>query len=118
MSQTESEAPSGSVEAVKLVKATETDWEAKILAARKAADAALAQSRADASAAVAAARAAADRDRTSAVQMARLSADQEAAKIVAEGEVAARKDNSGRGRKPVDRKDEVLSAVLDGFADQ
>jgi vacuolar-type H+-ATPase subunit H len=102
---------------VKLVKASETEWETRIAAAKKAADAALAQLRNDAAAAVTAARVAAEKDRATAVEAARAGADLEAAKIVADGEAAAQRDSAG-GRRPADRKDEVLAAVLEGFADQ
>lgn len=116
MSNTRATSGTGSLEAVKLVKATETEWEGKTAAARTTADAVLARLRDEAAAAVAAARADAERDRTRAVEAARSSADQEAVKIVADGEVAARRDSAGAGRRPADRRDEVLNAVLEGLA--
>ncbi|MGA8275436.1 MAG: hypothetical protein WB852_03965 [Thermoplasmata archaeon] len=114
MSNTETAAGSGSLEAVKLVKATETEWEAKIAAARKAAEASLAQLRDDAAAAVASARIEAESARVRSVETARSTADADAAKIVAEGQAAARRDKAGRS--PSDRRDEVLAAVLEDLA--
>jgi|GEM_PF-3364035 len=116
MSNTEAAGGSGSLEAVKLVKATETEWEARIAAAKKAADAALARLRDEAAAAVAAARADADRERSRAVESARATADLEAAKIVTDGEAAARQDSAGAGRRPSDRRDDILDAVLEDLA--
>jgi vacuolar-type H+-ATPase subunit H len=114
MSNPEVVAGSGSLTAVKLVKATETEWEAKIAAARKAAEASLAQLREEAAAAVAAARTDVEGERVRSVEAARLLADQEAAKIVAEGEGSAERDKAGH--RLADRKDAVLAAVLEDLA--
>ncbi len=114
MSNTEAPAGTGSLEAVKLVKATETEWEARLAAARKASDAALAQLRDAAKAAVAAARAEADGARTRSIEAARETADADAAKIVADGQTAVRRDQAGR--RPEDQKDAVLTAVLEDLA--
>jgi vacuolar-type H+-ATPase subunit H len=115
MSNTEAAgSTSGSLDAVKLVKATEAEWEAKIAAARKAGEASLAQLRDAAAAAVAAARADAERERTRSVETARASADAEAALIVTDGQSAAQKDATGR--RPRDRKAAVLNAVLGDLA--
>jgi vacuolar-type H+-ATPase subunit H len=114
MSNTEVPASSGSLDAVKLVKATETEWETRLAAARTAAEASLAQLRDAAAAAVAAARAEAESARNHSVEAARATADAEAAQIVAEGTAAAQRDKSGR--RPADRKDDVLTAVLEDLA--
>jgi vacuolar-type H+-ATPase subunit H len=116
MSDSETATGAGSLDAVKLVKATETEWEAKVAAARKAADAAIARLRDQAAAAVAAARVEADRDRTRAVEVARATADAEAAQIVTDGQSAAQRDSAGAGRRPADRRAEVLDAVLGNLA--
>ena len=116
MSNTGTEADPGSVEAVKRVKSTETEWEARIAAARKAADASLAELRAAAAATVATARTEAERERTRAVDIARSTADQEAAQIVAVGQVAADQDAKGSGQRPSDRKRDVIAAVLEDLA--
>ncbi len=116
MSNTEGAAGSGSLDAVKLVKATETEWETKIAAARKAADAALAQLREAAATAVTEARADAERERALTVEATRVTADKEAAQIVADGQEAAERDRASAGRRPADRRDDVLDAVLGDLA--
>jgi|HubBroStandDraft_1064217.scaffolds.fasta_scaffold22876_2 vacuolar-type H+-ATPase subunit H len=116
MSNTEAPAGTGSLEAVKLVKTTETEWESKIAAARKAAEAALAKLRDEARASVAAARAEAESARTRSVETVRETADADAEKIVAEGQAAAQRDPSSRPL--ADQKDAILSAVLEDLAGQ
>ncbi len=105
----------GSIEALKRVKATETDWELKLRAARGQAEEALQRLRADADAAVKAAQAAADADRAAKLEAARAEADREAAGIVAEGQKAAEAAARGEGKRPADKKDAILAAVLAGF---
>jgi vacuolar-type H+-ATPase subunit H len=105
-----------SVDAVKLVKAAETEWEEKTAAARTAAQAAVAQLREEAEVAVAAARAQVELERARTVETARASAEVEAATIVTAGEVAAQREGSGEGRRPADHRPEILAAVLGNLA--
>jgi len=105
----------GSIDALKRVKATETDWELKLRAARGAAEEAVQKLRADSDAAVKAAQAAADQQRAQAVQAMRAEADREAAEILADGERAAAQAARGEGKRAADKKDAILAAVLAGF---
>ncbi len=105
----------GSIEALKRVKATETDWELKLRAARGQAEETLQRLRTDADAAVKAAQTAADADRAAKLEAARAEADREAAGIVAEGQKAAEAAARGEGKRPADKKDAILAAVLAGF---
>jgi vacuolar-type H+-ATPase subunit H len=106
----------GSIDALKHVKATETEWELKLRSARGAADVALERLRTDSEAAVKAAQAAAEEERARAVQAARAGAEREAAEILAEGTRAAEAAARGEGKRPADKKSAVLAAVLAGFA--
>jgi vacuolar-type H+-ATPase subunit H len=109
-------APSlGSIEALKRVKATETDWELKLRAARGAVDEALGRLQAESEAAIKAAQASAEAERTRAVQAARTEADREAEGILAEGTRAAEAAARGSGKRPADQKDALLTTVLAGF---
>ncbi|MGA9839785.1 MAG: hypothetical protein WBE40_03135 [Thermoplasmata archaeon] len=107
--------PTDSIEALKRVRATEIEWDEKLRAAKKSADEAAARLREESEAAVRAAQSAAETERARAVQEARTTADAEAAQIVSEGTEAARAASRGEGKRPVDRKNEVLDAVLSGF---
>ncbi len=106
----------GSIEALKRVKATETDWELKLRAARGQADEAVQRLRSDADDAVKAAQAAADADRARTVEAARASADREAEGILADGRKAAEAAARGEGKRVADKKDAILAAVLAGFS--
>jgi vacuolar-type H+-ATPase subunit H len=106
----------GSIDALKRVKATESDWDLKLRAARGAAEETLQRLRADSETAVKAAQATADQERATAVQAARADADRAAAEILAEGTRTAEAAARGEGRRAGDRKDAILSAVLAGFA--
>jgi vacuolar-type H+-ATPase subunit H len=116
MSEGTPPAGTASLDAVKLVKAAETEWEAKTTAARKTSEAALARLHEEAEAAVAAARTLAEQERVRTVEAARSSADAEAATIVTAGEAAAQRDGAGAGRRPADRRTEVVAAVLGDLA--
>ncbi|HYA55143.1 MAG TPA: hypothetical protein VEG42_06040 [Thermoplasmata archaeon] len=104
-----------SVEALKRVKATENEWETRLGAARKDADATLERLRADTAAAVKAAQAEAERDRAARVAQARVDADAEAQAIVDDGRKAAEQAGAGEGRRPADKKAAILDIVLGGF---
>jgi vacuolar-type H+-ATPase subunit H len=105
-----------SIEVLKRVKAAETDWASRRSSAQAEQDATLARLRDETEAAVKAAQAEADQERTRAVQSARDVADREAAAIVAQGQVAATAAAAGQGKRPADRKDAILAAVLGEFA--
>jgi vacuolar-type H+-ATPase subunit H len=105
----------GSIDALKRVKATESDWELKLRAARGASEEALQRLRDESEAAVKAAQASVDAERSEAVQAARTEADRLAAEILAEGERAAAVARRGEGKGTADRKDSILAAVLGGF---
>ncbi|HKN06279.1 MAG TPA: hypothetical protein VJ021_01560 [Thermoplasmata archaeon] len=105
----------GSVEALKRVKATETEWDARLSAARQDTETTLQRRRAEAEAAVKAAQLEADRQRTERVERARAETSTEAEAIVTEGRTAAGQAARGEGRRPVDKKDAILSVVLGSF---
>ncbi|HTT44388.1 MAG TPA: hypothetical protein VMH38_00020 [Thermoplasmata archaeon] len=104
-----------SVEALKRVKATENEWDARLAAARQDAEASIARLRAEAAAAVKEAQAAADRDRVARVTQARTETETEAAAILADGKKAADRALVGEGRRPSDKKTQILAAVLGTF---
>ena len=106
---------SDSVEALKRVKATENEWETRVSAARKDADATLARLRAEASAAVKSAQAEADRDRVARVTKARAENEVQAEAIVTDGRAAAEQARAGAGRRPADKKAAILDVVLGSF---
>jgi len=106
---------SDSVEALKRVKATENEWDTRLGAARKDADATLERLRAEAAAVVKTAQAEADRDRLAKVAKARGETEAEVEAIVAEGRTAAERARAGEGRRPADKKAEILDAVLGTF---
>ena len=104
-----------SVEALKRVKATENEWETRLGAARKDADATLERLRSEAAATVKAAQAEADRDRLARVEQARAATEAEVATIVTDGRKAAEQARVGEGRRPADKKSEILDVVLGTF---
>jgi vacuolar-type H+-ATPase subunit H len=105
----------GSIDALKRVKATETDWEQKLGAARSAAEEAIARLREESETAVKGVQAAVEADRARAVQAARVEADREAAEILGDGTRAAEAAARGEGKRPSDKKGPILAAVLAGF---
>ena len=107
---------SQSFAALKRVKAAETEWATKLEAARQESDAALARLRDESAATIKAAIAESEREKTTAVQAARAEADGAAATIVAQGSQAADAAFRAEGKKPEDRKDDVLAVVLGAFA--
>jgi vacuolar-type H+-ATPase subunit H len=107
-----------SVEALKRVKATENEWDVKIAAARTERDATLERLRREADDAVREAGAQAERDRATRVDSARAEIAKEADAIVAEGHRAAEEATHGEGRRPADRKEAILSAVLGSFGSE
>jgi len=104
-----------SVEALKRVKATENEWDTRLGAARKDADATLERLRTEAAATLKAAQAEADRDRLARVATARAATEAEVATIVADGRNAAEQARVGEGRRPAEKKAEILDVVLGTF---
>jgi len=108
-------AGTGSIEALKKVKATEVEWDGRLAAARGETEKLLLQLRDESAAAVKAAELAAERDRTARVEQARVETAAAAAAILADGEKAAAKAERAEGRRPADKRDAVLDAVLGAF---
>jgi vacuolar-type H+-ATPase subunit H len=103
------------VEALKRVKAAETEWEAKVTEARGHRDAALRRMREETDATIQAAVAEAERERASAVQAARAAAETEAAQILADGDHAAAAASHEDPKALAAKRAAILAAVLDGF---
>jgi vacuolar-type H+-ATPase subunit H len=104
-----------SVEALKRVKATENEWDARLSATRRNVDETLERLRTEAAAAVKEAQTEAGRDRVARVVQARTETEAEAQAIVTEGQKAAAQALAGEGRKPADKKDAILDIVLGSF---
>jgi vacuolar-type H+-ATPase subunit H len=105
----------GSIDALKRVRAAETEWDQKLTIAKQDAGDALARARAAADEAVRSARLAAEQARGAKVQAARSDADRDAIQILADGAKAADAAAAGEGKRPADRANEILAAVLAGF---
>jgi vacuolar-type H+-ATPase subunit H len=101
--------------ALKRVKSTELEWAAKLAAARAESEATLARLRDESAAAIKAAIAEAEKERAAAIQTARTEAGGLAATIVAQGAKAADQALRVEGKKPEERKDEVLAVTLGSF---
>ena len=107
--------PTGSIEALKRVRAAETETDERVRAAKAAADATVRSLSEEAAAAIKAAQVAADAARAAELERARADADRGAAAIVAEGEQAAEAALHTEGKRPADRRPEILATVLSGF---
>ncbi|MFZ3356790.1 MAG: hypothetical protein WA549_08590 [Thermoplasmata archaeon] len=105
----------GSIEALKHVKETESEWERKLQLARSNAKETLERLRAQSEAAVRAAQATADGERAQAVLEARRGAEREAAEILAAGTRAAEAAARPEGKRPADQQELIFAAVLAGF---
>jgi vacuolar-type H+-ATPase subunit H len=108
-------APTGSIEALRRVKEAESEWELKIRTARGQNQAAVEMLRTESQNAVKSAQVVADGIRANAVLQAKQEADREAADILKAGVKAADSAALGQGKRPADKKDEILAAVLAGF---
>jgi vacuolar-type H+-ATPase subunit H len=104
------------LDALRRIKAAETEWDQRLATVRQATETSLQRLRDETDAAVKAAQAEADQERAQTVQAARADADREAARILADGAQAAAEAARGEGKHPADRKDAVLAAVLGDFA--
>jgi vacuolar-type H+-ATPase subunit H len=107
-----------SVEALKRVKATENEWDARLAAAREESQAALQSLRAAVEDEARTTSADAERDRVTRIETARAEVGREADAIVAEGQKAADEALRGEGRRPSDKKDAILAAVLGSFGQE
>jgi len=105
----------GTVEALKRVKATETEWETKTAEARAHRDQALQRLRDETEATVHAAQVETERERSEAIQAARTEADAEAAKILADGDQVAADAGSEQPTALKEKRAELLAAVLGEF---
>lgn len=108
-------ADTATIDALKRIKATETEWEEKVTSVRSDTEAALKRLKEETDALLAQARTEAETERTRTIEAARAGANAEAAKIVAEGERTARAATEGAGKGVAARKSEVLAVVLGGF---
>ena len=108
-------ADTATIDALKRIKLTETEWDEKIAAARRDAEAAGRHLKEETEARLARARTEADAERARTIDTARAAADGEAAQIVAEGERAAKAATEGAGKGVSARKNDVLAVVLSGF---
>jgi vacuolar-type H+-ATPase subunit H len=104
-----------SVEALKRVKATENEWDARLSAAQKERDTTLQRLREETDAAVREAGSEADKDRLARVEAAKADLAKVADRIVADGQSAADTAARGEGRRPADKKDAILAVVLGAF---
>ncbi|HXY47511.1 MAG TPA: hypothetical protein VEK13_06420 [Thermoplasmata archaeon] len=102
----------GSVELLKRVKATETDWDQRLRAAQHDSEETLSRLRSDRDAAVHAAMAAADDERARALERARTEIEREVAAILAEGKATADSAARVEGKRPTDQRDRVIAIVL------
>ena len=108
-------ADTATLDALKRIKLTETEWDEKVATARREAEASLKRLKEETETRLAAARAEAEAERGRTLEKARAEADTEATAIVAEGERAAQKATEGTGKGVTARKDEILAVVLGGF---
>jgi len=104
-----------SVEALKRVKATENEWDARLAAARQETTTELGQLRSEAAVAVKSAEQEADKNRAARIETARADIEKEAAAILTEGQKAAAEALEGTGRSPADKKSAILDVVLASF---
>ncbi len=104
------------VDALKRVKAVETEWDARLAEARETSRRELARKREEADAAVKAVLQEAEAERLRALERARIVSEAEARGIVSEGEAAARKVRDEREKRGGGRNGEILAAVLGSFA--
>ena len=107
--------PPLSVESLKQLKATETEWDEKLKQVREEGERTLARLREAADLAVREARLQADRDREAAVVAARSRIAAEADKIQEEGRRAAESIDREKSRDVRSLRSEILDAVLGPF---
>lgn len=108
-------APVGSLEDLKRVKDAETEWAERLRTAREQADAKLKQLREEAEGRIGLARTAAHQAREERLRSAQQEAEREAEKVLADGDAQTRAATSESGKRPAERREEILSAVLGEF---
>ena len=104
------------VEALRRVKAVESEWELKLRAARGEAEDAVRRARDESEATVKAVGAEAEAERARRLEAGEAAAEKEAEAILQEGSGAAAKLRTEKGKAPSDRASEVLEAVLGPYA--
>ncbi len=109
-------ADTGTIEALKRIKAVEDEWDARLAEARREAEAARKRTSSETETAIATAREVTDAERARAVDAARATADAEARQIIADGEREAAAVARGAGKGVADRKEELLAVLLGRFA--
>jgi vacuolar-type H+-ATPase subunit H len=109
------EVTNGSLDALKRVKATESEWENRIAAARAEVEATLRHLREEGDAAVRAALAEVERERTARLERGRSDTESEIETILSEGRSAAELAARLEGRRPADKRDAILETVLGPF---
>ena len=109
---------SGTLDALRRVKAAESEWDEKIRSARTESESALVQAKASADAAVKAVAGELEASRTRALEAAGAAADLEARQILADGEKAAKQSAAGGSKTLAARKQQVLAAVLGDFGSE
>src|SRR5487761_2140833 len=112
---TPSAGPVGSLDELKRVEDTETEWTERLRAARENADATLKRLREEAEGRIGLARTAAQQAREERMRAAQQEAEREAAKVLADGDQQVEAIVSGAGQRPDDQRDAILSAVLGEF---
>jgi vacuolar-type H+-ATPase subunit H len=108
-------APVGSLDELKRVKDAETEWVNRLRTAREEAEATLKRLREDTEGRIGLARTAAHQAREERVRAAQQEADREAAQVLANGDRQAQVAMAEVGKRPTDRREEILSAVLGEF---
>lgn len=106
---------SAGLETLKRLKEAEVDWETRLRAVVAEGAKALADAKSEAEAAVHAARVETDRAREAALSIARTGAEAEAAKILADGERAAKSILSSGSKDLGSLRDKVLDVVVGEF---
>lgn len=106
----------GSVEVLKRVKATETEWDQKLAAARRESEERIARLRDENAATLKAALAEAEAERARTLERARVDTGREVATILTEGEQAAAAAARVEGKRPRDQRNRVLAVVLGSLA--
>jgi vacuolar-type H+-ATPase subunit H len=104
------------VEALRRLKAVEAEWDAKLRDARDAAARTVQRSRDESEATVKAVAAENETERNRLLEAGQQAADREAERIGADGARAADAVRADRSKRPAERADAIVRAVLDPFA--
>lgn len=104
------------VEALRRLKAVEAEWDAKLRAAREDAAQVVQRARDEAEATLKAVAAELEAERGRRREAGKLAADREAEQVRTDGATAAEAVRSDRSKRPSERADAIVAAVLDPFA--